>query len=66
MTESENTGFLYPFIDSEETDATSLLDDLAASARGKAAESAQLQRSSLTEYGDTLIAAGTEMADRFR
>ena len=50
MTESENTGFLYPFIESEETDATSLLDDLAASARGKAAESARLQGESLDEY----------------
>jgi D-sedoheptulose 7-phosphate isomerase len=66
MTESENTSFLYPFIESEETDATSLLDDLAASARGKAFESAQLQRCSLDEYGEELIAAGTAMADRFR
>jgi D-sedoheptulose 7-phosphate isomerase len=61
----ENTSFLYPFIDSEETDATSLLDDLAASARGKAAESASLQRASLDEYDDALTAAGTGMADRF-
>ena len=65
MTEPDNTSFLYPFIESEETDATSLLADLAASARGKASESAQLQRSSLDEYGEELIAAGTEMADRF-
>jgi len=42
--EPESTGFLYPFIESEETDATSLLDDLAASARSKAAESARLQQ----------------------
>jgi len=28
--EPESTGFLYPFIESEETDAKSLLDDLAA------------------------------------
>src|ERR1700738_2270527 len=66
MTEPDNTSFLYPFIESEETDATSLLADLAASARGKASESAALQRSSLDEYGEELIAAGTEMADRFR
>src|SRR6202165_1227849 len=65
MTEPDNTSFLYPFIESEETDAASLLADLAASARGKASESAQLQRSSLDEYGEELIAAGTEMADRF-
>jgi D-sedoheptulose 7-phosphate isomerase len=29
---AESTGFLYPFIESEETDASSLLDDLSASA----------------------------------
>ena len=64
MTE-EPTDFLYPFIESEETDAGSLLDDLASSARGKAAESARLQRESLDEYGPGLTAAGIEMADRF-
>ena len=62
----ESTSFLYPFIESEETDATSLLDDLAASAQGKAAESAGLQGESLDEYADALTAAGTEMAERFR
>ena len=64
--EPENTSFLYPFIESEETDAAGLLEDLAASAMSKAAESAQLQRASLDEYADELSAAGTEMADRFR
>lgn len=63
--ESENTGFLYPFIDSEETDTTTLLDDLAASARNKAAESARLQRESLQEYESALIESGTAMAERF-
>jgi D-sedoheptulose 7-phosphate isomerase len=62
---AEATGFLYPFIESEETDAASLLDDLAASARGKATESARLQQASLDEYADMLTTAGTEMADRF-
>ncbi len=62
---TESTGFLYPFIESEETDAGSLLDDLSASARGKAAESARLQRESLDEYGPTLSTAGIEMAERF-
>ncbi|WP_101949504.1 SIS domain-containing protein [Mycobacterium sp. 3519A] len=65
MTTHENTGFLYPFIDSEESDATSLLDDLAASARGKAAESARLQQDSLDEYSDALTAAGIAAAERF-
>ena len=63
--ESESTSFLYPFIESEETDAQSLLDDLAASARAKAAESARLQRESLDEYAQPLTAAGTAMAERF-
>jgi D-sedoheptulose 7-phosphate isomerase len=62
---TESTGFLYPFIESEETDSGSLLDDLAASARGKSAESARLQRESLDEYAPGLTAAGIEMADRF-
>jgi D-sedoheptulose 7-phosphate isomerase len=64
--ESDATSFLYPFIESEETDAKSLLDDLAASARAKAAESARLQRASLEEYDESLIAAGIQMAERFR
>ena len=63
-THSESTGFLYPFIESEETDVTSLLEDLAASARGKAAESARLQRESLDEYAMMLTAAGKAMAER--
>src|SRR6476620_379779 len=60
--DNESTGFLYPFIESEETDAGSLLEDLAASARGKAAESARLQKESLEEYGPGLTEAGTAMA----
>ncbi|WP_458315648.1 D-sedoheptulose-7-phosphate isomerase [Mycolicibacterium brisbanense] len=63
--QSDSTGFLYPFIESEETDARSLLDDLASSARGKAAESARLQQESLREYEAGLVAAGKAMADRF-
>jgi len=63
--ESESTSFLYPFIESEETDAKSLLEDLAASARSKAAESARLQRESLDEYAPGITAAGIAMAERF-
>lgn len=63
--ESESTSFLYPFIESEETDPRSLLDDLASSARGKAAESARLQRESLDEYAEALLGAGSAMAERF-
>ncbi|WP_273732193.1 D-sedoheptulose-7-phosphate isomerase [Mycolicibacterium septicum] len=65
MTDTESTGFLYPFIESEETDVRALLDDLATSARGKAAESARLQQESLQEYTEGLNAAGAAMADRF-
>jgi D-sedoheptulose 7-phosphate isomerase len=65
VTTHESTGFLYPFIESEETDAGNLLDDLAASARNKAAESVRLQQESLDEYANALSAAGTQMAERF-
>ena len=38
--DTEATNFLYPFIDAEERDSKSLLDDLTASALAKANESA--------------------------
>lgn len=63
--EPENTDFLYPFIDAHEHDATALLRDLAASARGKAADSARLQGASLDEWAAGLDAAGRLTADRF-
>ena len=44
---AEATNFLYPFLDAEERDQESLLTDLAASARAKAAESAALRASTL-------------------
>ncbi|QBJ96111.1 SIS domain-containing protein [Rhodococcus sp. ABRD24] len=59
------TDFLYPFIDAHEEGAGALLDDLAASARGKAAESARLQQDSLTEWGEQIAEAGRQMAERF-
>ncbi|MDX6325247.1 MAG: D-sedoheptulose 7-phosphate isomerase [Nocardioidaceae bacterium] len=62
---SENTDFLYPFIESTESDAESLLSDLAASARGKAEVSARLQQASLEEWEESIAAAGAAMADRF-
>lgn len=64
-TPTENTDFLYPFIEGSETDAESLLSDLANSARGKASESARLQRASLEEWGPEIDAAGVAMAERF-
>lgn len=61
----EPTNFLYPFIDAQEDDATSLLVDLAASARAKAAESAALRRSTLESSTELVATAAAEMADRF-
>lgn len=63
---SESTNFLYPFIDAEETDSSTLLTDLAASAMDKAAESAALQDSSLKRWADDLERAGVGMAERVR
>lgn len=65
MTHGENTDFLYPFIEADERDSTALLTDLAASARDKAKESAALQRATLAECADAVLAAGTLMAQRF-
>jgi D-sedoheptulose 7-phosphate isomerase len=59
------TDFLYPFIEAQEDDAEALLLDLAASARGKAAESAALQESSLRELASTVEACATGIAQRF-
>jgi len=64
--ESHSTDFLYPFLEAQETDATALLTDLAASARSKAAESARLQQQSLAEWDAEIEAAGRAMAARFR
>jgi D-sedoheptulose 7-phosphate isomerase len=65
MADNEPTNFLYPFIDAEEDDPTSLLADLAASARAKAAESLALRRATLEANADLLDRAATEMASRF-
>lgn len=63
---TEPTGFLYPFIESEESDAAALLIDLAESARSKFALSRRLRAETLDRLGDDLGRAGREMADRFR
>ncbi len=59
------TNFLYPFLDAEERDQDSLLRDLAASARAKAAESSALRASTLVACADRIAAAGAEIARRF-
>jgi len=65
VTSDEPTNFLYPFIDSQEDDAESLLADLAASAQAKAAESLSLRSSTLEANAGLLDRAATEMARRF-
>ncbi len=59
------TDFLYPFIEAQETDVDGLLLDLARSAREKAAESAALQASTLTELASEIEACAGAMAERF-
>jgi len=61
----EGTDFLYPFIEGDERDVEALLGDLAASAGGKATESAQLRRSTLESLSGDLERASQEMAERF-
>jgi D-sedoheptulose 7-phosphate isomerase len=62
----EPTGFLYPFIESEERNSASLLVDLAGSAREKITDSRALRTATLERCGDALEAAAAAMADRFR
>jgi D-sedoheptulose 7-phosphate isomerase len=62
---TEPTGFLYPFIDSEETDTPALLADLAASARAKAAESRRLRAAALEACAAEIADLGTTLAERF-
>lgn len=59
------TGFLYPFLDAGERDRDSLLSDLAASARAKARESADLRASTVAACADAVARAASEMARRF-
>jgi D-sedoheptulose 7-phosphate isomerase len=62
---TEPTNFLYPFIDSEERDAGTLLVDLAASARAKMAQSRELQLATLGQWAGVVETLGAEMALRF-
>src|SRR5690606_36753463 len=64
-TSGDGTDFLYPFIESQESDPQTLLADLAASAQAKAAESAALRRTTLAANADLLNTAAAEMARRF-
>ncbi|HEY3672382.1 MAG TPA: SIS domain-containing protein [Acidimicrobiia bacterium] len=60
------TDFLYPFIEGDERDADALLDDLAASARAKAQESARLREETLERCASELAHTAMAMADGFR
>jgi D-sedoheptulose 7-phosphate isomerase len=62
----EATAFLYPFIEADERDASTLLAGLASSARAKMADSKALRAVTLERSGDLLRRAGAEMAGRFR
>jgi D-sedoheptulose 7-phosphate isomerase len=63
---SEPTGFLYPFIDADERDASGLLADLATSARAKMTESDALRGATLEQCAGTLRGAAEAIAGRFR
>ena len=63
---SEGTDFLYPFIDGGgERDPGPLLDDLAASAAGKAATSARLRTLTLDRTSALQATIAAVMAERF-
>jgi D-sedoheptulose 7-phosphate isomerase len=63
---TEPTGFLYPFIESEERDAALLVADLTTSARAKMAESQALRAATLETCAAVLDAAARTVAGRFR
>jgi D-sedoheptulose 7-phosphate isomerase len=63
---SEPTAFLYPFIDADERDPTTLLRDLAASARSKMADSHALRAITLERNAGDVRRAAEAMAERFR
>ncbi len=62
----ETTDFLYPFIEGDETDATTLLEDLARSAEGKWQLSSALRVTTLTECDAQLRAIAAAIAERFQ
>lgn len=62
----EATDFLYPMIDGNApTDVDALLDDLAASARGKAEHSEALSAATVADLGSRLDVLAEAMAERF-
>ena len=63
---SDQTDFLYPFIEGDETDAPSLLADLARSAQGKWSESQGLRQRTLAECEAGIRQIARLMTERFR
>ncbi len=61
----ETTDFLYPFIEGDETDAESLLEDLARSAGGKWDQSAALRTRTLSDCAPQIREVAAAMAARF-
>lgn len=61
----EGTDFLYPMIEGDQTDAPSLLQDLATSADSKASSSFELQRQTLEEVRGQLGTIADAVAERF-
>lgn len=61
----ETTDFLYPFIEGDETDAETLLEDLARSATAKWRQSSKLRDATLSQVGAQLEATAAAMAERF-
>lgn len=62
---SEPTGFLYPFIEADERDASPLVADLALSARAQIADSRALRVTTLESCAGTIERAGRAMAKCF-
>lgn len=70
MTAGEPTGFLYPFLDAERSDAersdaAALIEDLARSAQAKIETSRALRAAVTRDLGATVAEAGRAMAERF-
>ena len=59
------SSFLYPFLAEQEDDLERVVDDVRRSVLMKADEVADLRRQTLTENRDVLVAAATDLRERF-
>lgn len=62
----ERTAFLYPFIEAEESDAATLVAELAGSARATLAESVAVRAATVDAWAGEVARLGEAMAGRFR